>query len=97
MQITDQSNIIGKTLSEAGLRHLNGAYLAELIREDQLIPAVSPDTILHSRDRLIFVGDINSLKDLYNVQDLKPAVDQLFKLDEPRHQRALVEVVVSNT
>ncbi len=87
----------GVSIEKSGLRHLPGAYLAELIRDDQVVSAVSPNTLLQAGDRLVFVGNIDSVRELYKQIGLQPASDQLFKLDAPRHQRCLVEAVVSDT
>ena len=97
MQVMPGSPLEGKTIEFGGLRHLPGAFLAELIRGDHVISAVAPDEVLLANDRLIFVGNVDSMKTLYDQNGLHPAPDQLFKLDAPRHQRCLVEAVVSNT
>jgi len=97
MQITQHSPLIGRTIEQAGLRHLPGAFVAELIRGERIISAVGPDTVLQAGDRLVFVGQVDSVRSIYQQQGLRPAQDQLFHLDAPRHERCLVEAVVSNT
>jgi di/tricarboxylate transporter len=97
MQVTPGSPLEGKTIESGGLRHLPGVFLAELIRDDHVISAVAPDEALLANDHLVFVGNVDSMKTLYDQKGLSPAPDQLFKLDAPRHQRCLVEAVVSNT
>lgn len=97
MEVPEGSNLIGKTIQDAGLRHLPGAFVAELIRKNAVLTAVSPNEKLQENDRLVFVGNVDSVKTLYNQGGLQPAPNQLFKLDEPRHKRCLVEAVVSNT
>jgi len=97
MQIATGSSIVGKSIESAGLRNLPGAFLAEVIRNDRVIAAVSPEEILQAGDRVVFVGNVDSLKSLYDYKELYPATDQLFKLDSPRHRRTLVEAIVSNT
>jgi len=97
MQIVPGSELAGKTIDSCGLRHLPGAFLAELMRGEQVISAVPPDEVLQEHDHLVFVGNVDSMRTLYNQQGLRPAPDQLFKLDAPRHQRCLVEAVVSDT
>ena len=87
----------GRTVEQAGLRHLPGMYLMEIDRHNQLIPAVSPTEILQADDRLVFVGVVESVVDLQKIRGLLPAPDQLFKLDAPRSNRTLVEAVVSDT
>lgn len=97
LQVCANSPLIGKTIESSGLRHLPGAYLAELVRGEKVFSAVAPTETLAQGDVLVFVGHIESIRTLYNQQGLQPAPGQLFKLDAPRHQRILVEAVVSNT
>jgi di/tricarboxylate transporter len=95
MLVEPGSTVIGRTVEEAGLRHLSGMFLAEIEREGERIVAAGPEQILRARDRLVFVGVIDSVVDLQRVRGLVPATDQVFKLDAPRHNRCLVEAVVS--
>lgn len=97
LEVTPQCSLIGSTIEKSGLRQLAGAFLAELVRRDQIHSAVSPDEVLQSGDRLIFVGNITAMRPLLEQKGLQPAPDQLFKLDSPRHERCLVEAVVSDT
>ena len=97
LQVSERSPLSGRTIEQSGLRHLPGAFLAELIRGDHVVPAVSHDEVLREGDRLVFVGNIDSMRALHGRQGLHPAPDQLFKLDAPRHRRCLVEAVVSDT
>ena len=60
-----------------------------------MLLAVAPIERLQGGDRLVFVGIVDSVVDLVKSKDLVPAPDQLFKLDTPRPERALVEAVVS--
>jgi di/tricarboxylate transporter len=97
MLVNPGSPLIGKTIEQAGLRHLSGLYLMEIDREDELIFGVGPEERLHAGDRLVFVGIVESVIDLQRMRGLVPATDQVFKLDAPRSSRRLVEAVVSNT
>ncbi len=97
MQVAAGSPFVGKTIEAAGLRNLPGAFVADLIRGDHLLTAVTPGEVLEAGDRLVFVGNVESIRTLYDQQGLRPASDQIFKLDTPRHKRTLVEAVVSNT
>ncbi|MCE9608105.1 MAG: anion permease [Planctomycetia bacterium] len=97
MLVEESSPMVGKTIEEAGLRHLPGVYLAEIDRDGMVLPAVSPEERLRRNDRLVFVGVVDSVVDLQRTRGLKPATDQVFKLREPRSQRCLIEAVVSNT
>ena len=88
--------LVGKTIMDAGLRGLNGLYLMEIDRHDEILTAVSSEIVLHADDRLIFAGIVESVIDLQNFRGLKPATNQIFKLNEPRRRRHLIEAVVSN-
>ncbi|MFG0285669.1 MAG: SLC13 family permease [Phycisphaerales bacterium JB039] len=89
--------LVGRSIEQAGLRGLPGLYLAEIDREDDILPAVGPSVVLHGGDRLVFVGVIDSIVDLKKIRGLEPAPDQIVKLDAPRPQRQLVEAVVSRS
>jgi di/tricarboxylate transporter len=88
--------LVGQQIEEAGLRHLPGLFLAEIERGDKILPAVSPTERLQANDRLIFVGIVESVVDLQKTRGLLPATDQVFKLNDPRTQRCLIEAVVSD-
>ena len=96
MIVEPGSAVAGKSIEQADLRQLPGAYLAEIERGGERIVAVGPEQILHAGDRLIFVGVVESVVDLQKIRGLAPATDQVFKLNEPRPDRCLIEAVVSD-
>ena len=130
MTLQPGSPMVGETVEGAGLRHLPGAYLLEIVRDDhpeppaatddenappgaaasprpaaaaapheQVLAAVGPNERLRAGDRLVFVGAVDSVKDLRRLPGLTPAADQIFKLDAPvqgQGARQLVEAVVSD-
>lgn len=96
MEVETGSQLVGKTIEEAGLRHLPGLYLAEINRDGNVLPAVSPKEKLRANDRLVFVGVVESVRDLQKIRGLVPATNQVFKLDAPRSQRCLIEAVISD-
>lgn len=97
MLVEPGSPLAGKTIEEAGLRHLPGMYLLELERDGEVLPAIAPYQRLQSNDRLVFVGVVDSVLDLQRFRGLVPAGDQVFKLDVPRPERCLTEAVVSDS
>jgi len=97
MLIENDSPLVGKSVEQAGLRNLPGAFLAEIERAGQLLPAVSSAEVLRAEDRLVFIGVVDSVVDILRRRGLIPAPDQVFKLDEPRAERRLVEAVVSDS
>ena len=97
MLVEAGSPLVGKSIEQAGLRHLTGLYLAEIDREGVVLPAVSPEERLRAGDRLVFVGIVDSVVELQKIRGLVPATDQVFKLDSPRPQRCLIEAVASHS
>ena len=97
MIVTDASPLVGKSIEEAGLRHLPGMYLMEIDREGEVMAAVASTERLKAKDRLVFVGVVESVIDLRKIPGLEPATDQVFKLEGPRSDRSLIEAVVSSS
>lgn len=97
MIVSLNSPLIGKSVEDAGLRNLPELYLAEIVRDNVAIPAVSSTEILQEKDRLVFIGAVSSIVDLQRMQGLEIATDEVFKLDAPRSERSLIEAVVSNS
>ncbi|MCE2883773.1 MAG: SLC13 family permease [Planctomycetaceae bacterium] len=89
--------IAGKSVEGANLRGLEGLYLAEIARGDEIISPVEPTTMLATGDRLFFVGDVASVVQLQKLRGLAPATDQVAKLGRDRFRRFLVEAVVSDS
>ena len=97
MLVQPASPLAGKSVEEAGLRHLPGMYLVEIERDGEVFPAVAPHHRLKPNDRLVFAGILDSVVDLQRFRGLVPATDQVFKLGGSRPERALVEAVVSDS
>jgi di/tricarboxylate transporter len=97
MLVEAGSPLVGRSIEEAGLRHLDNLFLMEIDRGGHVLAAVEPTERLEAGDRLVFVGVIDSVLELQKIRGLRPATDQVFKLDDPRSERRLVEAVVSNT
>lgn len=97
MIVESGSELVGKTIGDAGLRNLPGLYLIEIDRGDEVMAAVSHNIKLRENDRLVFAGIIDSVVDLRQIRGLRPATEQVFKLDQKRANRVFVEAVVSNT
>ena len=97
MIVDSSGNLVNKTIEQAGLRHLSNLYLAEIERNGQIMPSVSPSDVLLGNDRLVFVGAVDSVVELNKFRGLLPATNQVFKLDAPRTRRTLIEAVVSDS
>jgi len=95
MVVQEGGPLVGRTVEEAGLRHLPGLFLVEIERDLEVLPAVGPQALLRGSDHLVFVGIVESVVDLRKTRGLQPATDQMFKLDAPTSQRRMIEAVVS--
>jgi di/tricarboxylate transporter len=96
MRVAPKGPIDGKTIEQAGLRHLSGMYLAEVEREGQVFAAVDPQVRLRGNDQLVFVGVVDSVIELQRIRGLVPTASQVFELEGPRSGRILIEAVVSD-
>jgi len=94
MIVQGSSPLVGKSIEGAGLRHLPGLYLAEIVRAGEVKTRVSPKVLLRAEDRLVFVGNVDAVVELKKIAGLVSAEDQVFKLDGGASQRSLVEVVI---
>lgn len=69
--VTSDSQLVGKTVEEAGLRHLEELFLAEIIRSGELIRPVARYDTLQAGDKLLFTGDVTKVKALEQFPGLK--------------------------
>lgn len=95
MHVAPGCELAGQSIADAGLRHLPGLFLVEIVRGDQIFPVISPQTMIHADDHLVFSGAVESVVDLLRIRGLTVATKQLFKLNGHRHERRLFEAVVS--
>lgn len=65
-RVSDHSNLIGKSIEEAGLRHLKELFLVEIQRKDKIIRAVASEEIIQAGDLLFFAGNTASILNLIN-------------------------------
>ena len=90
-RISADSVLIGKTIGEAGLRHLRKLFLAEIVRGEQNIAPVCPEDRLQQGDVLLFAGDMESVALLQEIQGLT-----LYGHHSMNGQ-ALVEAIISHS
>jgi di/tricarboxylate transporter len=92
-KVRANSHLIGKTVSEAGLRNLKGLFLVEILRRSFRISAVAPDVILDRGDVLVFAGETTRIAELINSQSglVLPEVGMLTK----KRRAEIVEIVIS--
>jgi len=86
------SNMIGKSIQDAGLRELGDLYLVQIYRAGHLISPVGPQQILEESDRLLFSGDIKEGPNRLKQAGLSLAGEKA-NIDQPN----FVEVVLSHT
>jgi di/tricarboxylate transporter len=92
VQVGPESPVIGKTVGAAGLRNLDGLFLAELHRADgYIVRPVSPEDRVFTGDHLVFSGEASRIDEL--VQSIPGLV-----ADDTLHLsgKGLFEVVVSH-
>lgn len=96
MTVEEGGALVGKSIEEAGLRHLQALYLVEIGRGDEVLAAVGPYERLMAGDRLVFAGVSDSVVELQRIKGLRPSADHAFRLEDKQHrERVLVEAVVS--
>jgi di/tricarboxylate transporter len=95
MRVEDGGPLVGVSIADAGLRHLQFSFLSEIQSKGHILPAVGPEEILSSNDILVFVGQPEGVSELRQFRGLVPAEGEVLKLDVPYSSRALIEAVIS--
>lgn len=80
-KVNPSSSLIGKSIEQAGLRHLKELFLVEIKRENEFITAVDSDEKIHANDQLFFAGNTSSILNLINEKNG-------FSLPEESHVQA---------
>jgi len=73
MQVIPGGPLDGVQVEAGGLRSLQGVFLAEVRRGEEVIAPARPDTVLHGKDALVFVGRADLVLDLHNKPGLRSA------------------------
>ena len=96
MLVQPGCRLVGKSIGDAGLRHLPGLFLIEIDRDGQVIGPVDPDEVVMANDRLVFTGVVSTIVDLEKIAGLVPAADARYVVS-PVNQRGrqLCEAVIS--
>lgn len=89
--------IAGKTIEQAGLRHLPDLFLAAVERSNKRLAAISPDESLQPGDILCFVGSTSGVGELRGIAGIEAEDAQATKIDAPTPIRTMVEAVVAPT
>lgn len=98
MLVQLECRLIGKSVEQAGLRHLRGLFLIEIDRDSDVVTPVAPDDMIRAGDRLIFTGVVSTILDLVQIPGLVPATDITYEIHPKRRMgRHLSEAVVSGS
>jgi di/tricarboxylate transporter len=63
-KVSPESPLVGRTIEQNSLRHLESLFLVEIVRAHQLISPVSQSEVIAPGDRLVFSGDITKVTQL---------------------------------
>ncbi|WP_354623208.1 SLC13 family permease [Psychromonas sp. MME2] len=74
-EVTQTSALIGRSIDENGLRHLESLFLVEVVRNGHLLSPVAPSEIIQGNDRLVFSGDVSKVKQLNQFDGLSIFAD----------------------
>lgn len=90
LMVPTMSDLVCKTVKEAGLNQVNGGHLIEIIRMDrEVITAVDDEEFIFGGDRLIFSGDVEKILALREKHQLVNATHHIFALDDVEQNRKL--------
>jgi di/tricarboxylate transporter len=96
MQVQPGCRLVGKTIADAGLRHLPGLFLIEIDRDGTIVGPVGPDEVIQANDRLVFTGVVSTIVDLEKIPGLVPAADARYEVSPVEQRgRQLCEAVIS--
>lgn len=95
LRVAQGSPIVGKSVEQAGLRHLPGLYLSRIDRMDHTIVAVGPGEIIEAGDVLVFVGALDSLVDVQKIKGIEPVADGESESVGYRPNLRLIEAVLA--
>lgn len=98
MEVQPGCRLAGQSIEQAGLRHLPGLFLIEIVREEHVITPVTPDQLIRTGDTLTFTGVVSTIVDLERIPGLVPAADAQYEDDALRKRgRVLCEAVISGS
>ncbi len=80
LKVTRAYEHIGKTIEEAGLRHLKGLFLFQIERDGEIIAPAGPDERIRVGDRLFFTGLPRTILELQKTPGLQLTKDTHFDL-----------------
>lgn len=97
LKVSESYQNVGKTIEEAGLRHLQGLFLFQIKRQKTLISPVSPHETIALGDRLFFTGLPSTIVELQKQPGLDVINDSSINLKQFDSTKSkMFEVVISN-
>jgi len=93
-EVRKNSHLVGKTITEAGLRDIKGLYIVKVIRNDINVAGISPNLDLREGDRLFFAGQTDKIADLVD-KESGLTLPEVGLLRKKRHTD-VVEIVISH-
>lgn len=86
--VPSASDLIGKTIADAGLMNVRGGRLLEIVRFDrEVVSPVSPDEYIMGGDRLVYSGQVDTIKELRTSHGLTVATKPVFSVDKDEKNR----------
>jgi di/tricarboxylate transporter len=96
MLVQPGCRLVGQRVEQAGLRHLPGLFLVEVVRDGLVTSPVSPDQVIESGDVLAFTGSVTTIIDLERIPGLIPVADEGYEAEARRRRgNVLSEAVIS--
>ncbi len=97
MKVRPDCRLIGKSIEDAGLRHLRGLFLVHIERDGRTIGPVNPTEVLAAEDILLFTGLVDTIVELKSIRGLEPITDSDIDLAASARigDLRLFEVVIS--
>jgi di/tricarboxylate transporter len=83
----------GRSVEQAGLRHLQGVFLVEVERNGHIIAPATPTTVMQGGDRLTFAGRVDMIRDLQARRGLR-AVEHAHAIAFAKPGHTFFEAVV---
>lgn len=97
LEIRNGCPLIDQSVSNAGLRHLQGLFLIEINRDGEVIAPVEPNQLMREGDVLTFTGAAQHIVDLERIPALIPVGDEGYLTRAADKRGAMmVEAVVSS-
>ncbi|MBR3079360.1 MAG: SLC13 family permease [Prevotella sp.] len=82
LRVPSDNPFIGKTLGEAGLFHVQGGSLIQMLHFDEIPMPVTEDEPLMGGDHLVYAGQIDALHDMAESHNLVASDHHVFSIDE---------------